>query len=401
MEVPARKTVLCISSYEKGQEFISECKRQGCRVYLLTLQKLEQADWPRDCIDEMFYVPDLYNRNDVILGVSYMARTRVIDRIVPLDDFDVEMAATLREHLRLPGMGDTTARYFRDKLAMRTRARDRGILVPDFAHVLNYDVMRDFMARVPPPWLLKPRSEASAVGIKKINSAGELWRIINSLGDRQSFYLLERFVPGEVFHVDSIVSEREVVFSEAHEYGHPPMSIAHEGGIFTTRTMRRGSVEEQALRELNAKLVAGLGFMRGVMHTEFIKGRDDGRFYFLETSARVGGANIAEMVEAATGIDLWAEWAKIEIAQDEWLYHLPPHRSDCAGVIISLAQQENPDTSAYTDKEIVHWLKKKNHVGFVVASTNPGRVKLLLDEYSERFYKDFFAKLPPSDKATN
>jgi len=397
----ARKTILCIASYEKGQEFIRECKRQGCRVYLLTLQKLENADWPRDCIDEMFYVPDLYNRNDVILGVSYMARTRVVDRIVPLDDYDVEMAATLREHLRIPGMGDTTARYFRDKLAMRTRARERGILVPDFVHVLNYDVMREFMSRVPAPWALKPRSEASSVGIKKVNNAEELWPILDTLGDRQSFYLLERYVPGDVFHVDSIVSEREVVFAEAHEYGHPPMNVAHEGGVFTTRTMRRGSIEEQTLEELNVKLVAALGFMRGVMHTEFIKSLDDGRLYFLETSARVGGANIVEMVEAASGINLWSEWAKIEITQDEWLYQLPPHRSDYAGVIISLAHQEWPDTSAYQDPEIVFRLKKKNHVGFVVKSHNAARVKLLLDDYSQRFYNDFFAKLPSSDKPTS
>jgi biotin carboxylase len=298
-------------------------------------------------------------------------------------------------------MGDTTARYFRDKLAMRARARERGILVPDFVQVLNYDHIREFLGRVPPPWVLKPRSEASSVGIEQVNSAEELWPLLEALGDRQSFYLLERYVPGEVFHVDAIVSEREVVFAEAHEYGHPPMNVAHEGGVFTTRTMRRGAVEEQTLKELNAKLVAALGLVRGVMHTEFIKGREDGRLYFLETAARVGGANIVEMVEAASGINLWVEWAKIEIAQDEWLYHLPPHRDDYAGVIISLARQEWPDTSSYTDPEICFRLKKKNHVGFVVKSHNAARVKLLLDDYRERFYSDFFAKLPPSEKPTS
>ena len=167
------KTILCLSSYEKGQAFIRECKRQGCCVFLLTVTKLEHANWPRECIDEMFFIPDLYNRNDVILGVSYMARTRVIDRIVPLDDYDVEMAATLREHLRIPGMGETTTRYFRDKLAMRARARDRGVLVPDFIQVLNYDRLRAFMSAVPGPWVLKPRSEASSVGLKKVNAASE------------------------------------------------------------------------------------------------------------------------------------------------------------------------------------------------------------------------------------
>lgn len=395
------KTILCIASYEKGQEFIRECKRQGCTVFLLTTQALEHADWPRESIDEMFYIPDLYNRTDVVLGVSYMARSRPIHRVVPLDDYDVEMAATLREHLRIPGMGESTARHFRDKLAMRVRARDRGLLVPDFVHILNYDVVREFMHKVPPPWVLKPRSEASSVGIKKVSHPDELWPLLEALGDRQSFYVLERYIAGDIFHVDAIVSEREVIFAEVHEYGKPPMTVSHEGGIFTTRTMLRGSADEQALLALNWQVSEALDFVRGVTHTEFIKGREDGRFYFLETASRVGGANIVEMVEGATGINLWGEWAKIEILQGEKPYELPPSRQDYAGVIISLAHQEYPETSAYQDPEIVFRLKKKNHVGFVIASPDPYRVRYLQDEYTRRIYADFFAKLPPPDKPTS
>ena len=44
-------TVLCIATYLKGHEFLRECKRQGCRVFLLTEEKLREADWPRESID--------------------------------------------------------------------------------------------------------------------------------------------------------------------------------------------------------------------------------------------------------------------------------------------------------------------------------------------------------------
>ena len=130
---------------------MQQAKEQGSTVYLLTVEKLRDADWPRDQIDEIFFMPSLFNEQDMIYAVSYLARAHPLDRIVALDDYDVEMAASLREHLRIPGMGDTTARYFRDKLAMRVRAKDRGIRVPEFVHVLNYDRIRDFMGRVPPP----------------------------------------------------------------------------------------------------------------------------------------------------------------------------------------------------------------------------------------------------------
>ena len=393
-------TMLCLASYEKGEAFLRECKRQGWRVLLITVEKLREANWPREAIDEVFYMPDNYSRDDIIKGVSFLARTQEIDRIVPLDEYDQETAALLREHLRNPGMGDTTARYFRDKLAMRVKARSAGILVPDFVHVLNYDRLREFMARVAPPWVLKPRSEAASMGIKKIGASDELWPLLDALGDRQSFYVLEQYLPGDIYHVDSIISERQVMFAAHHRYGHPPMDVSL-GGIFTTQKIPRDSSDAQALDSLNRDVINTLGLVRGVTHTEFIKSRGDGGFYFLETAARVGGANIAETVEAATGLNLWAEWAKIEMAGEDGSYQLPPQRDDYAGVIISLARQECPDTSAYDDPEIVYRLNKLHHAGLVVASKDPQRVEQLLERYSRRFYEDFYTSEPPLDRPTS
>jgi biotin carboxylase len=388
-------TVVCLASYEKGHDFLRACHRQGCQVILITRDKLSPGGWPRDSIAEFFTMPDLADRQAVINAVSYLARTRQIDRIVPLDDYDVETAAALREHLRVPGMGDTTARYFRDKLAMRVQAREKGILVPDFVPVLNYDQIRAFMEQVPPPWMLKPRSEAATVGIHKVSHAEEFWRLLDGLGDRQSYYVLERFVFGHVYHVDAIVSEREVVWAEAHQYHTPPMRVTHEGGIFVSRTLPRETADVQTLQALMRELISALGFVRGVTHTEFIKGHEDGRFYFLETAARVGGAHIADMVEAATGVNLWAEWSNIEIAGSTQPYVLPPYRQDYAGIIISLARQEYPDTSAYNDPEIVWRLNQENHAGLIIASPDSARIEALLDSYISRFYADFHASAPP------
>jgi biotin carboxylase len=395
-------TLLCLASYEKGAAFIEEAKQQGARVLFITVEELRDAAWPWDCIDEVYYVPDFSNRTDVIHSVSYLARSERIDRIVPLDEFDLETAAALREHLRVPGMGQTTVRYFRDKLAMRMKARAAGIRVPDFVPVINYDTIRAFMDRCDPPWILKPRGEASAVGIKKIHERETFWRTLDELGDRQSFFLLEAFVPGDVYHVDALVNNGAVTFADVHKYVSPPFDVMHEGGIFASRTLDREADEAAACRAANEQLVADLGMARGAVHTEFIRSQDDGQFYFLETAARVGGANIAEMVEAATGVNLWREWARIEIADahDE-PYQPPEPRRDYAGIIASLARQEEPDLSAYQDDEIVWRMKKKHHAGLIVSAPNPERVETLLHEYMTRFRADFHASLPAPDRIGN
>ena len=393
-------TILCISSYEKGQEFLRSAKNAGCRVLFLTLEKLRHADWPSEAIDEMFYMPEDLPTADIIRAVSFMARTHPIDRIVALDEFDMENVAALREHLRIPGMGLTTMRYFRDKLAMRGRAQESGILVPEFVHVLNYDDLKSFMARVKPPWLLKPRSQASGIGMKKMYDPGELWPLLDQLGDQQSFFLLEQFVPGDVFHVDSIVSERKVVFAEAHMYGKPPLDVSHQGGIFTTRTLSRISSESKALLKLNRALVEALGLVRGVTHAEFLRAHNDGKIYFIEIAARVGGAYISDVIEAATGVNLWREWARIEVGGGKTPYELPNVRRDYAGVVISLARQDHPDTSSYNDPEIVFRIPKHHHAGFVLRASKPQRIEELLDSYATRFREDFYATEPVPDKPT-
>ena len=392
-------TILCITTYEKGQEFMRECKRQGCRVILLTAEKLKNADWPRESLDDTFYLPEEIAIPDIVKAVTHLARNEKLDRIVALDEFDMETAATLREHLRIPGMGLTTMRYFRDKLAMRIRALDRHVRVPDFVPVVNHGDIRYYLEHVPGPWVLKPRQEASAIGIKKIHSAEEVWPLLDQLGDKQSSYLLERFVPGEVFHVDSVVSESKVVFANVSQYGKPPMNVAH-GGVFTTFTVPRGGEADSALRAMNGDLLGALGLVRGVSHAEFIRAHADGQFYFLECAARVGGAYINEMVEAATGLNLWREWARIEVAGESGSYKLPATREEYAGVILSLAKQENPDTSRYNDTEVSYRIKKHHHAGLVLRSSDAQRIPVLLENYARRFAEEFMAVEPPRDKPT-
>jgi len=394
-------TVLCISSYEKGQEFIRACRGMGCRVLLLTVEKLRNANWPFECIDEVFTMPEELPLQSLIYAVSYTARSQPIDRIVALDEFDMENVSALREHLRIPGMGLTTVRYFRDKLAMRARARETGILAPEFVHVLNYDSLREFMSRVPGPWLLKPRSQASGIGMKKIHKQEELWPWLDQLGDQQSFYLLEQFVPGSVYHVDSVISENEVVFAEAHGYGAPPLETSHQGGVFTTSTLPRDAEEARALQKINRDLIESLGLVRGVTHAEFLKAHADGKFYFLEIAARVGGAYIADVIEAATGVNLWREWARLEVGASKQPYQLPAGRRDYAGVILSLARQEHPDTSAYNDDEIAYRVSKFHHAGFILKSASHQRIQQLLDSYSRRFVEDFLATQPVPEKPSH
>jgi biotin carboxylase len=398
---PTPPTIVCVSSYFKGNDFLQQAKEDGWRVVLVTLESLLGSPWARSYIDELFGMPSLTERTHVVNAISYLARTRNIERIAPLDDYDVELAAHLREHLRIPGMGETTARYFRDKLAMRARAKDRNIAVPEFVHVLNDDRVRHFLRSVKGPWLIKPRSDAGSVGIKKVEREQDAFEMIEKLGDDRSRYLIERMIPGQFFHVDSIVSERQIVFVEAHQYRTSLFEVVTHGGPSATQTLDRSGDLYRELVEVNGRVIEHMGLVRGVTHIEYVRSAENGQLYFIEAAARVGGSHTSDVVGAATGINLWREWAKIELAQGERPYVLPERRYDYAGLVISLSKDERPDTSSYNDPEIV-WRtpEKPHHAGLIVQSPDVSRVQTLVENYATRFVHDFSVARTPNAART-
>jgi biotin carboxylase len=391
-------TILCIATYFKGEAYLRESRRIGCTVLLLTAESLADAEWPRDSIDELHTIPRGASDADIRRRVDQIALRCRIDRIAALDDFDVEMGAMLREHLQLPGIGRTVAGGYRDKLAMRVKARAMGLRVPEFSPVFNDQELHEFTGRVPGPWVLKPRSSAAAIGIKKVANRDELWRALEAAGDERSNGVLEQFVNGDVYHVDSIVWNGRVVFAVAFKYGRPPMEVSHQGGLFVTRRLADDSAEARGLLAANERLQSGLGLHRGVSHTEFIQSADDGGFVFLETSARVGGAFIADTIEVATGVNLWHEWARLDATPEADEYAVPPHRRDYAGIVLTLARQEWPDMSGYADPEVVTMIRKPHHAGVIFGAPDPQRIEALIGDYTQRFYRDFFATAPPPER---
>ncbi len=389
----ASLNILCMGGYNRGGSFFERARERGCRVFGLTKEKHLHKPWRRDLLEDLVAMPDDATMQQTIHAVSYLNRTTRFDRIVAFDDLEVDAASALREHLRVPGMGDTSARGFRDKLAMRVLAREAGIPVPDFCGVLHYPDIEAFTARVPPPYMLKPRHEAASAGIKKIASVDELWHEIHALGDLQSYFLIEAYIAGDVYHVDAIVSEGEPVFLECHKTGIPPWDVSHGGGVFSTSTVERGTDDERALRDTASLVLKRLRMLRGTAHVEIIRGRD-GVYYFLEVGARIGGGHVVELVEASTGINLFREWADIEIDKGEVPYVLPPRRADHAGLIQCLARDERPDLSAYTDPEIVYHTDDPFHAGLIVRAERHARVEELLAGYRRRFAQDFVAVVP-------
>jgi len=303
--------------------------------------------------------------------------------------------------MRLPGMGESLNRNFRDKLAMRVSAKQKGVPVPEFTGVFNYDDLHIFLRNVPGPWLLKPRTNASAIGIRKIESPGDLWPILDQLGDLQSHYVLERFVPGEIFHVEGVTWNGKVLFGAPYKYGKPPMQTMHQGGIFSTRALNRESIDALSLNAIHKQVIESLGLVSGVTHTEFIKSHADGRFYFLETAARVGwrphrrrrrvcirhqsmGRVGKNRSRHASQDGIHAAESDSSIRRQRYL----PRAARASGHQQLRRTRSRPPSQPPSSRRLI------------LCANSADRIEDLIAQYTDRFLEDFCAVVPPPTKPT-
>ena len=390
---------LCIACEFKGGAFLRQLKRLGHTVFLVTSEKNRTEAWPIDDLEEVFYMPEKDGRkwdiNLLIAGTAHLFRSHKIDRVIALDDYDVWKGARLREEFQIPGMGETTARHFFDKLSMRIEARDAGIPIPGFTGLFNDDVIRQFLKTSKGPWLAKPRRDAGSLNIRKIQDADAFWKWAEEAGDHRHEYLLEEFRPGIICHVDSLNYNDETLFTRSSQYLDAPFEVAHGGGIFQSKTMAPKDALAKKLSNLNIKVLAAFGLRHGASHSEYIV-RDGGKeILFLETSARCGGAHLTDMVEAASGISLWTEWANIEHAVlTGKKYHLPMVDEMQAGIIVTLSKFEKPDYENFTDPEIWWKLYKKYHIGFIFQHKTEKKIDELLAKYATVIKEEYATVVP-------
>lgn len=386
-----RLSLLCISTRVCGQAFLEEAAKQGMDVFLLTLESLKDAQWPHESLSEILTMPDGVSQQDALQVVIRFARHVVIDRVVALDIADAELAAMVREEMRLPGMGLSTTRVLSDRVAARVRAKMHGAHVPSFVRVLHYSYIQRWLETTPGPWLLTPRYFHAVEANRVLEREREVWLALEELGDRGHEFFLEKYIPGSVFSVDSILWERTVLFAAVHA---ATSGISHAGRtepLVTWQTVYREDGAYRALHLTDQSIVQALGMVSGVTRSEYVLSDEDNEIYFLESSARIGGALTAEMIEVESGIHSWVEWARMEVAQAYGVeYDLPVGvRKSYAGCLYAVTAEKEPDLSRYSGPEIVRKLSSNHHAGIIVSAQNAEEVNQLLMKYKQRIEADF------------
>lgn len=375
------ENILCIARQQTGHALLQQLAHLGFAVSLLTTEDHREADWPHESLHEFHTMPGSLSQEQILNTVTYLARSRKFARILALDPQSLDTAAALREHLRIPGMGITTTHNFSDRLAMLAKAAHLGIHVPQFTSVLNYDDLRIFMEHVPAPWLLRSRHPSLHGNARTLHDSERLWRVLEELGDRQTDFLLEQSLPGQIFSVESILAEGKVIFSATQYHSEP------DEEAITVRAVSRTSREDRELKNLNATLIPGLGLFRGISHAKFIRTRD-ARFSLLDVVPGIADALSAAVFAQTYGLNLWAQWAQLEVnALRSKPYTLPPTQPAYAAGILS--RSPSPDLAQSNAAEIVQHLQTVQGTGLIFRAQDAATATRLLQQYRTGLSRDF------------
>jgi biotin carboxylase len=386
-------TILLLMAANYGlyaEAFLERLKHHGAKVIVVTGADALGLDWPKQHIDAIYGVSDFFDRQSLLDSVTYLLKETAVDRILGLGEYDIEIAAWVREELGYGGASVTQRRFWRDKLAMRTAAKNHNIPVPPFTSVIHFPAVADFLNTVQGPWILKPRALASSKGITvfQADQTEQLWQALHDLGDKTRDYILEKFIPGDVFHLDGLVYQQEVILATAHRYGRPILDLHTHGGIYTTLSLDPVSPLNRELLALNEKVISTLGIDFGSFHVEYILGHH-GQLYFLEGSCRVGAGGIEQLVEAERGLNLWAEWATMEyLTLKHERYQLPELDGHYAAVVACSTTMAHPDVTPFLFDGVTSMRDTKPyHMGFVVRAESEDMLESRVQQL-EQLLKD-------------
>lgn len=215
------------------------------------------------------------------------------DRVIARSEYDLLTAARLRAEFGIPGDGEADLLPVRDKWLMRTLAREAALAQPEFWSVEEFPLAPP----APGTYLIKPRLEASSSDIE----TGDRATVLDRLAAREdlSGVFVEEFVPGGIWHVDGFLKDGRVGAAVCSAYVGDCLEFAFGSPLGSGQVP-----DEPALLDLLRATLTALGQRNGSFHFEAIRAAD-GRFLFLETASRVGGAGVADTFELRTGINLY------------------------------------------------------------------------------------------------
>lgn len=228
-------------------------------------------------------------------------REYLFHTIISSSEYDVLRAARLRECLNLEGQSYKSALAFRNKVVMKEYVQHAGISVPSFAAIEMAVDLYGFIEINGYPVVVKPISGMGSMDTTVLKNKQDLCVFLE--GGIMPNYMVEKFVQGDVYHIDGAIINGEIVLAWPSRYMNNCLSF-QQGEYLSSYQLEKNNPLTERLREFTAQV---LDVLPTPQHTSFhaeVFHTPEDEIVFCEIASRTGGALVREAVQHTFGVDI-------------------------------------------------------------------------------------------------
>jgi biotin carboxylase len=245
-----------------------------------------------------------------------------LNAVLCLLDIRLIEAARLAQRLKLRHISPSTAVLLRDKFKVRQRLAERGLTQPEFALAQSNDELKQAVATMGLPLLIKPSDGYGSQNVVVLRHDEDLDPWLTPLEDMLPSHtdyglgvkandrlLVERYMAGTVIGCDTLsVDGQHRLLGVNEKLFFEPPSFAIRGGCFQPDSPAFAAIQRYVFACLDA-----VDFDWGATHTEIILTADGPRL--VEINARLVGAKIARLVGYALKRSIHSDLITVHLGQ--------------------------------------------------------------------------------------
>lgn len=244
---------------------------------------------------------DSFNLRKIALDIISAHKNNPFDRILVTNEYDIIIAAELRDYLGIFGQSINSAVQFRDKLIMLEKVAPH-LEVPKYSAANNYLDLLNFEEEMGYPFVIKPRLESGSIGVRIVNDGGELTNYIEKNSCEN--ILAEEFISGDMYHIDGLMNSGEIMTIVPSRYLNGCLAYRSHSFIGSVMVEKANPLYNPIVRYVKELLVKMETPDYDIpFHCEVFVTKDN-RILLCEIASRIGGGRILETVKLIKGIDM-------------------------------------------------------------------------------------------------
>ncbi|MDR0270820.1 ATP-grasp domain-containing protein [Paenibacillus sp.] len=234
-------------------------------------------------------------------------------RVIATSECDIVRAGRLRDAMGIEGQDLFSANSFRNKVLMKQLLKEGNVPVPNFLEVKTPLELLDFISTNQYPVVIKPISGSGSNGVTIINNDYELSEFLK-IGISDCIEV-EQFIDGDMYHVDGLVVNGQIVFSWPSKYINGCLSY-RDGKYCGSTLLEVNNPLYKRLQQFTKSVITALPSPSyTTFHVETFYTPDD-NLILCEIASRSGGGRIRESLEHAFGININMLWVRSQCNLD-------------------------------------------------------------------------------------